>query len=88
MRFIFLKKPCPKCGGGTNSRLFFKKSKLTISLDQQSEVSYSLFSLYVQVEDYQNILKLRFQQLALTSCKAFLKNKNRSGTSLPVSFST
>ena len=36
---------------------FFKKSKLSISLNQESEVSYSLLFLHVQVEDYQNILK-------------------------------
>ena len=30
----------------------FEKSKLNISLHQQSEVSNSLFLLYVQVEDY------------------------------------
>ena len=38
---------------------FYKKSKLTISLDQQSGVLQSLFSFDVQVEVYQNILKLR-----------------------------
>ena len=59
MRNIFLKKSCTKCGGLTSPRQLFKKSKLSISLDQQSEVSYSLLLLYVQVEDYQNILKLR-----------------------------
>ena len=37
-------------------RPFFKKSKLGISLDEQS--GYSLFLLHVQVEVYQNILKL------------------------------
>ena len=30
-----------------------------MSLDQQYEVSYSLFLLYFQVKDYQNILELR-----------------------------
>ena len=38
---------------------FLKKSNLSISQDQQSEVSYSFFFfLYVQVEDYQNKLNL------------------------------
>ena len=37
---------------------FFKKWKLSVSLDQQSEFSYSVFLLYVQVEDYQSKLKL------------------------------
>ena len=31
---------------------FYKKSKLSISLDQQSKMLYSLFLLYVQVEVY------------------------------------
>ena len=30
-----------------------------MSLDQQSEVSSSLYLLYVEVENYQNILKLQ-----------------------------
>ena len=55
---IFIKKSCTKCGGQTSSRSFFKKLKLSTYLHQQSEVSYSLFLLHVQVGDYQNILKL------------------------------
>ena len=51
-------KSCKKSDGGTSPRPFSKKSKLNISLDQQSEYLYSLFLLPVQVEDYQNILKL------------------------------
>ena len=35
----------------------FKKSKLSIALDQQSDVSYSLLAFNVQDEDYR-ILKL------------------------------
>ena len=52
MRNIFFVKLCTKCGGKTNPRPFFKNSKLSISLDKQSEVSYKLFSFYVHVEDY------------------------------------
>ena len=37
----------------TSPRPFFKKSKFTLSLDQQFEFSHSLFLLHVQVEDYQ-----------------------------------
>ena len=59
MRNIFLEKACAKCGRETSPLHFLKKSKLSIALDQQSEISYSLFLLHVQVEDYQNILKLR-----------------------------
>ena len=38
MRNIFLEKSCAKYGGETSSRTFCKKSKLCISLDQQSEI--------------------------------------------------
>ena len=58
MRNINLKRSCTKCDGGTSPRLFSKKSKLSLSLDQQSKGLYSLFLLYVQVEGYRNILKL------------------------------
>ena len=34
MRKIFLEKSYPKCGGETSPKLFSKKSKLNISLDQ------------------------------------------------------
>ena len=44
-------------------------------LNQQSEVLYSLFLLFVPVEDYQNIWKLRCWSLAFTSSKAFLEKK-------------
>ena len=37
--------------------------------------------------DYGNILKLSGRPLDIISYKAFLKNKKRSGTSHPVSFS-
>ena len=48
MRNIFFEKSSIKCGGETSPRPFSKKSKLSISLDQQSEIFYSLFLLYVQ----------------------------------------
>ena len=50
---IFLKESYAKCGGETIPRLFFKKSKLNISLDQYSKVLYMLF-LYMLFEDYRN----------------------------------
>ena len=68
---IFLEKSCTKCVGETIPRSFFKELKLSISLDQQSEVSYSLFLLYVEVEDYKNIFKLRGGPLGFTSFKVF-----------------
>ena len=77
-------KSCTNCGIETSLRPFFKKSKLSISLNQHPEVLYSLVSLHVQAEDIQNILKLRCQPLAYTSSKTFLRNKR---TCLHASFS-
>ena len=39
------------------------------------------------VEGYHNILKVSCRPLAFTSFKVFLKNKKRSGTSIPASIS-
>ena len=44
-----------------------------------------MFSLYVQVEVYQNILKLKCWPLMFILYKGYLKNKKRSGTSFPIS---
>ena len=46
MRNIFLEKLYTKCSKETSFRLFSQKSILSISLDQQSEILYSLFLLY------------------------------------------
>ena len=73
MRNIFLEKSYRKCGAETIPRPFSKKSKLSISLDQQSQMLYSFFLLYVQGELYQNISKLRCWPHALPLYKAFLK---------------
>ena len=43
MRNIFHIKSSTKCGGEASLIPFFKKSKLNISIDQQSEISYSFF---------------------------------------------
>ena len=37
-----VEKPCTKCDGETSPRPFFKKSKLSWSMNQKSEVSYRL----------------------------------------------
>ena len=63
---------------------------LSISVEQQSKDLYSLFLftyIVCQVKGYRNILKLNCKALTFTSYKAFLKNKKRSGTSLPTSLS-
>ena len=54
MRNVFLEMSTTKCGGEASPRPFFKKLKLSISLDQEFEMLYSLFLLYIQVEVYQN----------------------------------
>ena len=59
MKNIILVKFYTKFGVKTSPSSFFKKSKLSRSLDEQSEVSYNLFIMNIQVEDYQLILKLR-----------------------------
>ena len=51
MRNVVIEKSCTKCGGETSPRRFFKKSELTIPLDQQSAIAYCLFLLYIQVND-------------------------------------
>ena len=43
----------------SDPRPFFKISKFSISLNQQSETLYSFLLMHVQAEEYQNILKLK-----------------------------
>ena len=50
---------------------FSKKSKLGISLDQQSKKMYNLLLLYIHGKVYENILQRRCWPLALTLYKAF-----------------
>ena len=70
-----------QCSGKTSPRPFLKKSELSISLDKQSKVLNYLLLLNVEVEDYQDILKLRCKSLTFASYKAVLKNK-RTETSV------
>ena len=58
MRNIFLERSYTKCGIEACPRLFYKKSKLGISLGQHSEMLQNLFLFYFKVKAYQNILKL------------------------------
>ena len=74
MRNIFLENSYTKYEEGTSPRLFYEKSKLRISLDQQSEMLYILFLVYVHGEVYENILKLNYLLLAFNLYKAFLRN--------------
>ena len=47
----FSLKIIPKCDGETSPISFSKTLKLSMSLDQQFEILYNLFLLYVQVDD-------------------------------------
>ena len=49
IRNIFLEKSYTKCDGEAIPSPFSKTSKLSISLDQQSIVLYSLYLLYVKL---------------------------------------
>ena len=57
MTNVFLVKSYTKCGEETSPSPFYEKSKLSIYLDQQSEMLHSLILLHVQI--YQNILKVK-----------------------------
>ena len=50
VRNIFLETSYTKYDGETSPRPFSEKLKLSISLDQESKVSYSLFLLYAKTE--------------------------------------
>ena len=58
MRNIFLEKPYTKCAEESIPRTFSKKSKLSISLDQQSEFLFRGL-VYLPVDEHQSILKLK-----------------------------
>ena len=88
MRKNFFEISCAKCARVASSRPFYKKSKLINNPSSTIwNVTKFVFLLYVQVEVYQNILKLSCRSLTLTLHKASFKNKERSGTSLLASFS-
>ena len=50
MRNIFLEKSYTQGGGETSPRPFSEKLKLSMSLDQQSKIFHSLFSLYAKLK--------------------------------------
>ena len=52
MRNIFLEKSFTRCGAETVPRLFSKKSKLSLSLDQQSKSFIKFVFIVCQVEGY------------------------------------
>ena len=88
MNNIFLEKLYTKCDGETIPIFYFKKSKLSISMDPLSKFLYSLSFYYMPSWGISKDIKLSCWPLAFTSNEAFSKNKKRSGTSLPASCST
>ena len=91
---IFLEKSYTKCGGKLVPDPFLKyQNWACLWINNLEFYIYSLFLLYVKIRSrlyfnsYWNIFKLSCRSLAFTSCKAFSKNKKRSGTSLPGSLS-
>ena len=68
LRNIFHEKLYTKCDGEATHRSFSKKSKLSVSLDQQSKTLHNLFLMYAKLR---TILKLNCRPLNLTSNKLF-----------------
>ena len=52
VRNIILEKSYTKCGREASPGQFYKKSKLSISVDQQSKALYILFLFYVPAKIY------------------------------------
>ena len=80
IRNIFLEKSYTKCSEETNPFISKNWGSTVWNFIQ-------FIFLYVQVEDYQNILNPRCLQYVFITHKSFLKNKKRAGTSFPASFS-
>ena len=76
MRNNFLEKSYIKYGGEIILKHFTKKSKLRISLYQQSKIVYSLFLVYVKLRAIE-IQKPSCRPLAFTPYQAFFKKTKR-----------
>ena len=88
LRNIFLEESYIKCGGEIIPRPFFKKSKLSISLDQYSRGLHILLKLLAKLRTVKIYWNYAAEHLHLPQIKLFFFKKKRSGTSLPTSFST
>ena len=76
MKNIIVEKSFTKYDGKTRPRNIFKKSKFSISVYQQPEVSYSLF-LYVFRMSCLRTVRTYWNPLAFTSYKVYLKQKQK-----------
>ena len=83
---IFLEISYKECEGETIPKLFFKISKLSISLDQLSKV-YTVCFYCMLSWGLWKYIEPKPQKLLKLLPHAILINKKRSGTSLPASFS-
>ena len=73
MTNIFLKKSYSKYYGETSPRLFSEKLKLSISLDQQSKVLYSLFLLYGKLRALSKYIEAKLQINCFHLISSFFK---------------
>ena len=87
MSNIFLEKTHTKCDGEAIPRPFSKNENWAYLCSTYRKLIQFVF-IVRQVEGYQNITKLRCRPLAYSSNKALLRNKKKSGSSLPDSFSS
>ena len=87
MRNIFLEKSSTKWCQETSARPFSEKLKLSILLDQQSKVLYSLFLLYSKLRAIKIYWNEAADHLLSPQIKLLYKEKKRYGTSLLASFS-
>ena len=75
MKNIFLEISCITCGGETSHRPFCEKLKLSISLDQQFKVLYSLLFLYDKLRSIETYRNYAADHLLSLHIKLFQKIK-------------
>ena len=75
MRKIFFEKSYRKCCGETIPRHFYKKPKLSISLNKSSKILHSLFLLYGKLTAIKIYWKYVADHLVLNHIKLFQKTK-------------
>ena len=74
---VFLEKSYTKCGGKTIPRPFFKKSILSIFLDQYSKSLYILFLLFAKLRTIESDWNKTANPLLLPHIKLFFFKKKR-----------
>ena len=78
MRNIFLEKSYTKCGGKASSKPFNKMSKLSISLDQKSEISQSFFFIVCPSRGLPKYTKPKLLTTSFSLIQSFLQKKKRT----------